>query len=53
MEENQKKPCEHEWEAKKESVPVDNLLFKKSDAYFIMRVCKLCSKKIKVDYVIE
>lgn len=45
--------CEHDWRDYRQSVPIDNLNFKKSDAYFVVRGCSKCKAKVMVDYVME
>lgn len=45
--------CAHEWETSEESLPIDNLKFKKSNAYFIKKTCKVCQRTMLVDYVME
>lgn len=45
--------CEHEWKKGKKSVPINNLKFKKFNAYFVALYCTKCKQVKLIHYVME
>ena len=45
--------CEHTWKLFKETIRLDNSSFKGSGAYFTVKACTKCHKKIRNSYIIE
>ena len=49
----QQDDCDHQWKQVEESLPIDNLKFKKFNAYFVFLVCQVCERKRLIDYKME
>ena len=45
--------CEHDWKRFKQTLPIDNLNFKRFNAYFILKGCTKCKAKLLIDYIVE